>query len=287
MKTARNILIVMAITLCGKISQAQSVKLSNTLLWKITGKGLSKPSYLFGTLHMICESDYILREKVTKALAATTQLVTEINMTDSTEKKLLLSSGKADVPLSKKLTPEKYKELADSLKSIYHLDVKNFESYTIETVGSFIALSVFPCQKLKAYEHELQLLAKAQNKTFLGLEKVTEQIEVLEKASGEAYVFNLLKTTKEFNEVYKNIIQWYKTEEVDTLYNASTSEVMMTEESKKWMLVNRNQNWAKKLPSIMKEKSSFIAVGAAHLSGKEGVINLLKKAGYTVTPIMN
>jgi hypothetical protein len=52
------------------------------------------------------------------------------------------------------------------------------------------------------------------------------------------------------------------------------------------MLDKRNANWVQNLPQIVKEQSAFIAVGAAHLAGDLGVINLLRKAGYTVKPIM-
>ena len=61
----------------------------------------------------------------------------------------------------------------------------------------------------------------------------------------------------------------------------------MNENSKKWMLEVRNENWAVKMPDVMKEKSTFFAVGAAHLLGKEGLINLLRKAGYSVKPLLN
>jgi uncharacterized protein len=287
MKKIVSISILTAIIFYSSASFAQTDTSNNTLLWEITGKGLSKPSYLFGTIHMICEEDYVLREKVTKALAKTTQFITEINFTDSTEMKSLKSISLAEIPLSKKLSPEKYKELEDGLKTRYQLNIKMFEKYTVETIGSIIALKVFTCTKVKMYEAELLALARLQKKSILGLEKVADQKMVLEKASGEDYIFNLLKVSKEFNTAYKNIIQWYKTEEVDKLYNELTTEIMMPKESKKWMLTNRNNNWVQKLPTIMQEKSSFIAVGAAHLGGDEGLINLLKKAGYTVNPIMN
>ena len=53
------------------------------------------------------------------------------------------------------------------------------------------------------------------------------------------------------------------------------------------LLNNRNYNWVEKLKKLMPGKSLVVAVGAGHLPGDKGVINLLRKAGFTVTPIAN
>jgi uncharacterized protein YbaP (TraB family) len=69
----------------------------------------------------------------------------------------------------------------------------------------------------------------------------------------------------------------------------SLEELMATqtysEQEAKVMLDDRNKDWMGKLPSLMKEQQTFIAVGALHLSGKSGLIQLLREAGYTVTPL--
>jgi uncharacterized protein YbaP (TraB family) len=52
-------------------------------------------------------------------------------------------------------------------------------------------------------------------------------------------------------------------------------------------LYDRNANWAKKLENLLPEKGLVIAVGAGHLPGKKGVINLLREAGYKVEPVRN
>jgi uncharacterized protein YbaP (TraB family) len=71
------------------------------------------------------------------------------------------------------------------------------------------------------------------------------------------------------------------------LYKDITAEKLMNAKAKKYMLEERNQNWVKLLPAMMQKESLFVAVGSAHLAGEEGVINLLRKAGYQVKPVMN
>ena len=61
----------------------------------------------------------------------------------------------------------------------------------------------------------------------------------------------------------------------------------MNEKSRKCLLEVRNENWMVKMPDMMKDKSTFFAVGAAHLLGEQGMINLLRKKGYVVKPILN
>ncbi|WP_256469764.1 TraB/GumN family protein [Flavobacterium humidisoli] len=71
------------------------------------------------------------------------------------------------------------------------------------------------------------------------------------------------------------------------MYAFSTDKRFTSEKTKKQILDDRNQKWVKLIPELIKENGVFIAVGAAHLGGEYGVINLLRKEGYTVKPVMN
>jgi hypothetical protein len=57
----------------------------NSLLWEISGNGIEKPSYLYGTVHIICESDYFIKEKVNTAFSKTSKLALELNFNDRDE----------------------------------------------------------------------------------------------------------------------------------------------------------------------------------------------------------
>lgn len=82
------------------------------------------------------------------------------------------------------------------------------------------------------------------------------------------------------------LIDDYKAENIEAIYNRTTGEKFMNEKTRIAMLDKRNSNWVNQIPELMKNKSTFIAVGAAHLAGEQGVINLLKKAGYKVKSVM-
>ena len=83
------------------------------------------------------------------------------------------------------------------------------------------------------------------------------------------------------------MIKDYKNEDINGIYKMTTDKEMMSATTKKTLLDNRNENWLKIMPQMMQKESVFFAVGAAHFAGEQGVLNLLRKAGYIVKPIMD
>jgi len=86
------------------------------------------------------------------------------------------------------------------------------------------------------------------------------------------------KTTKE-------MITLYKAQDIQGLHNYMKKSSYMTDDVYNEMLTKRNHNWVKNMPELMNNQSVFFAVGAAHLSGNDGVLKLLKGAGYNIKPI--
>jgi len=81
------------------------------------------------------------------------------------------------------------------------------------------------------------------------------------------------------------LIENYKNEDMIALSEMFSDTSYMDDNMREWLLVKRNNNWVEKMPKIMKEKSTFFAVGAAHLLGDIGILDLLRAEGYIVTPI--
>ena len=79
----------------------------------------------------------------------------------------------------------------------------------------------------------------------------------------------------------------YRNQQLEKLEEMTVKEDMGIKNFTELLLYKRNENWAKKLEELMPEKSLVIAVGAGHLPGKRGVINLLRKSGYKVEPVKN
>lgn len=271
---------------CNNISaQSKTSKLENSLLWEVSGKGLQKSSYLYGTIHMICSKDYFLSEKAQKAFEKSDKLFLEINFTDPNEMSQMQQLAMGKEPLSKKLTPEQLTKLDSILKKRTGMSVQQVDSFNLVTVLSLISMKSFGCTDLKFYEMEFSDAAKKRNVSITGLESVKAQFEILENAYSNDEMLALLEESTPEETV--ELVDAYKKENIEAMYAFSTDKRFTSEKTKKQILDNRNLNWVKQMPELLKQNGIFIAVGAAHLGGEYGVINLLRKEGYTVKPVMN
>src|SRR5690606_2998014 len=144
----------------------------------------------------------------------------------------------------------------------------------------------FPCTDSKMYEMELLQIAVAGNKELGGLETAAQQMKTLSKSLTMDAVFEMLNELKTKGyESTTEMVNLYKTQYVSELYNFMKKSSYMTDEVYNEMLTKRNHNWIEQMPKIMQDKSVFFAVGAAHLGGDNGVIKLLREAGYSVNPV--
>lgn len=277
-----------AVMLIANFGNAQTTKKSevnkieNSLLWEITGNGLEKPSYLFGTVHMICENDYILKEKVTTAFNKSEELALELDFDDPKELQNMQKLAVSSVPLSQALSKEEYVKLESLLKNNYALDIKQFENFNLIGIMSTIMFKQLNCPP-KMYEIEFLKMAKGKKTVIHGLETVEDQIKTF---SGSFTNEEFINQFSEYDSSYfEQLYGFYKNEELSNILEMTTNDKFMDAEAQNLMLDSRNKNWIKKMPEMMQQHSVFFAVGAAHLPGNNGVINLLKQAGYTVKPI--
>ena len=143
---------------------------------------------------------------------------------------------------------------------------------------------------MQSVEQELLKVSKAQNEEVIGLEKVLEQMAVFDEIPYKEQAQELYKLAQKGitfkDSETEKMLQLYAQEDLDGLMQLfSNSESTYSSEYEDELLVKRNKNWQQRIPKIIQTKSTFIGVGAAHLGGKNGVIQLLKDLGYTVEPV--
>ncbi|MEL1255669.1 TraB/GumN family protein [Flavobacterium sp. DGU38] len=265
-------------------AQKKSPQLENSLLWEVSGNGLTKPSYLYGTIHMICGSDYFLSDKTKKAFETSSKLVLEINMSDPKEMTDMQQMAMGKEPLSKTLSPEYLSKLETILKN-NGLTVQQVDNFKLFTIMSLISMKSFGCNDLKFYEMNFIETAKQRKLPIIGLETVKLQMEAFAKSYTDTEMIDALKESSA--EETTKLVSQYKQENITAIYDSFSENKYMSKKTKEIILDNRNENWIKQLPGLMQNESLFIAVGSAHLAGESGVINLLRKAGYKVKPVMN
>jgi uncharacterized protein YbaP (TraB family) len=289
MKTLFNLLSISILGLCAftKNTTAQQKKDPNSLLWEISGKGLSKPSYLYGTIHMICAPDFNLNDRTKNAMDHAEQLVLELNFKDPAELKAMEEGMSSTIPLSKKLTTRQFQQVDSVLTLKTSVSLKKLDQLSLSAIYSFAISKTLPCKDVKSYELEFLNLAIANKKSISALETVKEQLYCLGKSYSDDAMIDQIIAFDEFKGIFNDIIAAYKQEDLTALYPLFKDKKFgATAESNQWMLTIRNANWAKKMPQMMKDKSCFFAVGAAHLGGSDGLIKLLRDSGYQVKAII-
>lgn len=275
-------------TLFCLISIASSAQ--NSLLFEISGNGLSKPSYLYGTIHMICAKDFVMKESIKNKLAESEQIALEIDMDDPqmTKKVMTLGSYKDGITIQNFMSDSDYSKLSMFFKDSLGMNLKMLERFKPVVLYSFIATKMLTCD-IKSYEMEFVKEAQKQKKEVVGLETVEFQMDIFNKMTNEDlakllmdFVNDFSKSKNEFAEMVKNYKQQDTEKLLSNIKNNSSSVFNGYMED---FLDKRNADWIDKISAISKEKSTFYAVGAGHLGGEMGVLKLLKSAGFTVKAI--
>lgn len=264
-------------------------ELEKSLLWKISGNGLKKPSYLFGTIHLTCDSS--LDANTLNALEATEQLYLELDMDDKSiqMQMMKLMMMKDGAKLSTLLSPEDFKILDEFMKKNLNMSAKMFDSFKPFMISSMLFPKMLDC-KSQSVESELMKITKEQNEEIFGLEKAEDQMKVFDEISYQDQADELLKTVKDNLEKdkkeFQEMITIYQNKDIEGMLKMmNDSDNKITSENQDILLNNRNKNWIPIMIKTMKDKPTFFGVGAGHLAGEEGVIKLLRKKGYKIEAV--
>ena len=265
----------------------ENIKLENSVLWKVEHPELEKPSYIFGTLHFMCEGDFKILDKVTKAFHDADALVLEVNFADPKEMQSMQESMSNPKKISEELSKEQYNDLDKLVIKITEMPLSTNDAYGLSILNTILMTKMLPCSRFKFPENELTLLATKSQKQILSLEKASQQLEIIRNAYPPEFAFKQIMLFESFKEDFNNAIKAYNNEDISTAVGLITKDDYMNENATILMQINRNKNWVEKMPVMMEGRSNLFAVGAAHLTDDYGIIHLLRKKGYTVTPVFN
>lgn len=267
---------------------AQVQPASSSLLWQVTGNGLASPSYLFGTFHLMCKSDFSAEGVLKEKLAASKQFYGEVAMDDPTISIQLAGKMMSANTLESMVTAEEYKRLGGNFQKITGLPLEMFNHFKPFMALSLVTLSTISCTDRIQPETELVNIAKEHQLPILGLETIDDQINAINKEPLDSQLNDLKRILNNFDSVktvMADLTAVYKKRNVDSLYafmKAAGTDGQFEQD----LLIERNRRWIPVMENAMKDKASFFAVGAGHLGGPEGVLELLRKRGYRVTPVM-
>ena len=281
-------LLIVASAFTFKIPKAP-VKLENSLLWEISGKGLTKPSYLYGTIHVICPADMVMTEQMQIRLKNTEQLSLEVDMDDPNMMLAMLREVpmKNGITLKTLLSAEEYQIISDYFRQSLNMDLAMVQTWKPIMLTSLLYTKVADCTP-QSYEATFMKMAKEQGKEVIGVETLEEQLTVFDKIPYKKQAQMLLQGIKEIDKSKKEFTQMiaaYKKQDLEGFEKLFQESSQGLNDFADVLLVQRNKNWIPVMEREAKEKPTFFAVGAGHLGGDQGLIQLLRQQGYTVKAV--
>ena len=260
-----------------------------SLLWKISGKNLNKPSYLFGTIHLICPDDYLWTEKMQQSLDKADEVCFEMDMDDPSVM-MTVAMGMVDQSgkkLEEYFAPEDYKKISDYVRDSLNMNITMFQNMKPSALPTIFAVRSVYCADPVSYEDRIMQKAQKSKKEIVGIEMPEEQIALFNSIPVDSVikeVIDVINNERKDEDTYRAMIKAYKEQDLQALYNfIKESENIGAEVGP--FLDDRNKKWIERMVERMDQKSVFFAVGAGHLWGDNGVISLLRKDGYTVEPV--
>ena len=271
---------------------------SAQILWKVEKPGNEHVTYILGTHHFAPLSALDSLKTLPTALENADKLYGELDMAAMTTPESMMAMQQylmapADSTLDKVFTPVQL----DSIKAVLDpltggqipLEMLNqMKPAALSTqIASLSSMKIFPnLNPLEGLDMTMQERAKALGKPVAGLETVEFQMESLYGTPIAEQAESLMKTIADIDgegERAKELANAYMAHDLDSIL-----KIMMEEEENdddyERLIFSRNDNWVKQLTEEMPSASLMVVVGAGHLPSERGVLEQLRKAGYTVTP---
>ena len=296
---------------------------SAQLLWKVSGNGLEKPSYVLGTFHFASESMIDKISGIEQAFEGCDMVVGEIDYEEMMDQKFMMAMTQnmvapPDSTLDKLLTSEEYALVEQEFNK--YLGVLGMKLEQMNTVnphvirGLILAMKgmqdIQDSQELQDFQgledmidvqalsnvnssgnnlmdKAVQKRAKDMGRPSVALESIEEQLDLLYNVSLTEQAKNLLEACKNPDLAKAQLTQSlalinaYQSQDLTKIYSITTDAGTMDA----LRVVERNRNWIEKLVKMIPEHACLVYVGAAHLPGEEGLLQLLRNEGYTVEPV--
>lgn len=258
---------------------------SQSLLWEISGNGLKESSYLFGTIHLSDKRVFNFNDSVFAKIDECDAFTMEIEATPENTQKIgnsiFLENGNS---IDKMLSEKDYAYLKKFFQEKLDLNLDGLKFLNPMSIISLATMKLFKSDMDTYVDNFLYQYAKSKNKKTFSVEPVQLQIDLLKNVPAE-YLLDVANEWDNFKGISEKMVNAYAKEDLDALIKImfSDSGFKKMEDDFIW---NRNITMADSIDLFVNRQSTFIAIGTGHLPLEGGVIDLLKKKGYKVNPII-
>ncbi|MFZ5940327.1 MAG: TraB/GumN family protein [Bacteroidota bacterium] len=280
----------MLVLFTGSILHAQNDG-EKTVLWEISGKDLPGPSYLFGTIHVmpaeIFRSFPLADQKLKESQQLVLEMVMDVPLATQVEwaKKMMLPDGGN---LRNLIPEDQFGRLRTYVVDSLGVKEKKFERYLIFKPFAFYSALIPDVigRKLESYEMHYTKIARDAELPVLGLETFEYQLAIFDSIPMNEQVELFFGEQVDMKKEFAEMIRMYEDQDIYGMAEALEEENASSDEMEFKLITQRNHNWVVLLSDWMRQNPSFIAVGAGHLAGDNGLIRLFREAGYVVNPVM-
>ncbi len=272
------------------IASVSTAAFSQSLLWKVTGKKMKSPSYLYGTIHIQDKRVFQFDETVSSAFESCDAFAMEILMDEIDQNDIKEAMFMEKNTIEEFLTKEEFAILDSIVKEKTGTGMFMYNKMKPFFLSSQLMQMGMEQDMELALDLHFLNMAREKGKACYGVEKFMDQISAIDQITLEDQVDMLyegLTDTSNVNsdEMFDELLASYLSFDFEAIFDLS-NDTALPKEFNKAFLVDRNKGMAKNFLKISKKQSLFCAVGAAHLPGELGVIALLRKKGYTVEPVV-
>lgn len=268
---------------------AFSQQTPRTLLWRISGKSLQKPSYLYGTMHLQDKRLFQFGDSLYSAIAQTEGLATELDFRSLMDS--LFTNLEAIEKREQHLTQQKLKldrsKLHPSVLNLlrkYGVTGNTITAKQLKDIHDYrLRQFLLGGEMTTIVDAFLVELAERQGKWTGGIEDVEDQLDVNDVMGADLKVETVLQPEKEYHKAVDSLITIYLAQNLDQI--DAWSSRSLNGKTRDALLIKRNVKMAYRMDSLSAVRTTFFAVGAAHLPGDSGVIQLLRNRGFAVDPV--
>jgi len=261
-----------------------------SILWRVSGKNIQSPSYLYGTIHIQDERVFRYDSTVSNAFKSCDAFAAEILLDElnvaGLRQTMMLPKGQV---LSELLSKDDFAKLDSLCKAKLGVSAIFMNSMKPFFIASALQQADLPKGAENALDLDLLQKARAEGKSCYGVEQYMEQIKALDAISLKEQLAMLTEfirdTANQNSKEMEELVDAYLRFDLDRMWEASL-DTSLPKKFSKILLFDRNVTMAKRFVEIAKKQTLFCAVGCAHLAGEKGVIALLRKKGYSVEPVV-
>jgi uncharacterized protein len=273
-------------------------KKNQTLLWQFASEnnvgtsqenreGFPFTHYLIGTMHSKDNRVFKHIEKNYEAIRKCDIFATEFPLDDAEnfniqQFMMLPNEG----TLTSILTPKLHEKTTTLFKKKLKLDLAQFEQFSPFFLTNILSEHALNSDNFLSLDESMWQFAKGEGKILRGIETFDEQLEILKKMSMTDHIKGLKDIVSKhdtFRKKLQKMIKLYENQDITALYQLAKKT---SQANRKLMLFDRNELMTKRIVELSEQNSLCVAVGAGHLSGKKGILNLLKKHGFIVKPVL-